>query len=99
MTDEDSILFPSLTVCKDEMLTVPDKVPGLQQKEGETELSVEEVRVWFKEKTLSISQLVKFLSVRDGYDFCILDLASPFLMNSFNIVIFQVLRFIKNSLS
>ena len=47
MTDDGSILFPSITICKNEMYNIFDK--GLIRKLETWELSVENVRSWFRE--------------------------------------------------
>ena len=62
MTDEGSILFPSITVCKDEMYTRWDG-EGLFTYLHSGEVSVEEAGGWFKNNTLSRTDLIKFVSV------------------------------------
>ena len=46
LTDDGSILFPSITICKDEMY---DKATGLIKKLQSGELEVEDASTWFRE--------------------------------------------------
>ena len=62
MTDEGSILFPSITICKDQMYNKEEQ--GIMSKLQSEDLSVEEARAWFEARTVSRSRLVKFLRVR-----------------------------------
>ena len=50
MRDEGSILFPSITICKDEMFTSEGAfLPKLQSGE----VSMQDARSWFKNRTWS----------------------------------------------
>ena len=65
MTDDGSILFPSITICKDEMFeNVNDSDRGLLQRLKSGEISPENARSWFRNKTFSRAHLVKFLSIK-----------------------------------
>ena len=60
-SDSGSILFPSVTVCKDQMFTkYEDLFPTLQSGS----VAVEEAGLWFKERTLSRSRLVQALTIK-----------------------------------
>ena len=61
LADEGSILFPSITICKDEMYNV---YGGIFSRNKSQELSLEETKLLFKKRTLSQRQVVKFLSIR-----------------------------------
>ena len=54
MTDEGSILFPSVTICKDEMY---DYYSGLMNHLTSGELSVGNASSWFREG-LSLSKII-----------------------------------------
>ena len=58
MTDEGSILFPSVTICKNEMF---DNFDGLIKKLQTNETSVKNARFLFRNSTFSRTRLVKFL--------------------------------------
>ena len=63
MTDDGSILFPSITICKDEMfdnVKYSDRGLLTRLQSGE----VESARSWFLNRTFSRARLVKFLSVK-----------------------------------
>ena len=61
MTDNGSVLFPSITICRDEMFSVyTDLIKSLQSGE----LEVGQARDWFESSTSSRSELVRMLSVR-----------------------------------
>ena len=62
MTDEGSILFPSITICKDQMYNKEEE--GLMNKIKSEDLSLAEARAWFEARTFSRSELVKLLSAR-----------------------------------
>ena len=65
MTDDGSILFPSVTICKDEMFDserYSDR--GLMTRLQSGEVSSENARSWFRNRTFSRSRLVKFLSIK-----------------------------------
>ena len=65
MTDDGSILFPSITICKDEMFeNVNDSDRGLLQRLKSGEISPENARSWFRNRTFSRARLVKFLSIK-----------------------------------
>ena len=65
MTDAGSILFPSMTICKDEMFdSVKYSDRGLLTRLQSGEVSVENARSWFLNRTFSRARLVKFLSVK-----------------------------------
>ena len=65
MTDEGSILFPSITICKDEMLDdVKYFDKGLLKKIQSGEVSTENARTWLRNRTFSRARLVKFLSIK-----------------------------------
>ena len=67
LTDPGSILFPSVTVCKDEMYSRWEE-GGLLSKLKSGDLSVEEAGTWFQTNTLSRSEVVKYLSVNTMED-------------------------------
>ena len=63
LSDPGTILFPSITVCRDEMFSSyrdGDLIPRLQSGQ----MDVTEARAWFEAETFSRSRLVKFLSAR-----------------------------------
>ena len=65
MTDDESILFPSVTICKDEMFDneiYSDS--GLLSRLQSGEVSAENARSWFLNRTFSRERLVKFLSLK-----------------------------------
>ena len=65
MTDEGSLLFPSITVCKDEMFKdaiYSDR--GLLPRLQSGEVSTENASSWFRNRTFSRARLVKFLSIK-----------------------------------
>ena len=65
MSDDDSILFPSITICKDEMFDnsiYGDN--GLLQSLQSGEVSSENASSWFRNRTFSRGRLVKFLSIK-----------------------------------
>ena len=65
MTDDGSIRFPSITICKDEMFenaNYSDR--GLLPRLKSGEVSPENARSWFKNRTFSRARLVKFLSIK-----------------------------------
>ena len=65
MTDEGSILFPSVTICKDEMFDNDVYIEsGLVSRLQSGEVSAENARSWFMNRTLSRVRLVKFLSLK-----------------------------------
>ena len=65
MTDAGSILFPSITICKDEMFdSVRYSERGLITRLQSGEVSPEIARSWFLNRTFSRAHLVKFLSVK-----------------------------------
>ena len=65
MTDAGSILFPSITICKDEMFNnVKYGDRGLITRLQSGEVSPENARSWFRNKTFSRARLVKFLSTK-----------------------------------
>ena len=58
MTDDGSILFPSITICKNEMY---DHFKGLIKRLQSNEVSIENARSLFRNRTFSRTRLVKFL--------------------------------------
>ena len=65
MTDGGSILFPSVTICKDEMFDnerYSDR--GLITRLQSGEVSSENASSWFRNRTFSRGRLVKFLSMK-----------------------------------
>ena len=62
LTDDGSILFPSITICKNEMYNIFDK--GLMRKLETGELSVENAKPWLRNRTFSRQNLVRFLSIK-----------------------------------
>ena len=62
ISDEGSILFPSITICRDQMYNTWEL--GLVSQLQSGDLAVEEARAWFKARTVPRSGLVKFLSAR-----------------------------------
>ena len=65
MTDNGSILFPSITICKDEMFenaNYSDR--GLLPRLQSGEVSTENARSWFRNRTFSRAHPVKFLSIK-----------------------------------
>ena len=62
LTDDGSILFPSITICKNEMYNIFDK--GLIRKLETGELSVENAKPWLRNRTFSRQNLVRFLSIK-----------------------------------
>ena len=65
LRDEGSILFPSITICKDEMFdnlkhTNRGLLPSLQSGE----VSSENAKSWFRNRTFPRARLVKFLSIK-----------------------------------
>ena len=58
MTDDDSILFPSITICKKELF---DHFKGLIKRLQTNEVSVENAGFFFRNRTFSRARLVKFL--------------------------------------
>ena len=71
MADSGSILFPSVTVCKDEMydnFEFSDR--GLLSRLQSGEVSSENARSWFRNRTFTRARLVKFLSIKtvEGYN-------------------------------
>ena len=64
-TDAGRILFPSITLCKDEMFnSVRYSERGLVTRLQSGEVSAENARSWFRNRTFSRSHLVKFLSIK-----------------------------------
>ena len=65
MTNDGSILFPSITVCKNEMY---DDVKyfngGMLKRIQSGEVSSENAKSWFMNRTFSRDHLVKFLSIK-----------------------------------
>ena len=62
MRDEGSILFPSITICKDEMYN--NRLGGgLFTRLNSGGLLVEDAGAWFRNRTVSRSELVKLLSI------------------------------------
>ena len=61
-TDEGSILFPSISICKDEMYDKEEE--GILSRLESGGLSVEDARQLFEEKTFSRSRLVKDLRIK-----------------------------------
>ena len=69
-TDAGSILFPSMTLCKDEMFdNVKYSDRGLLSRLLSGEVLAENAKTWFLNRTRSRKQLVKFLSVRTAEGF------------------------------
>ena len=65
MTDEGSILFPSVTICKDEMFdNLKYSNRGLLPRLRSGEVSAGSARSWFRNRTFSRGRLVKFLSLK-----------------------------------
>ena len=65
MTDEGSILFPSITICKDEMFENERySNRGLLTRLQSGEVSSEDARSWFRNRTFSRARLVRFLSIK-----------------------------------
>ena len=65
MNDDGSLLFPSITICKDEMfVNVKYSDRGLLTRLQTGEVSAENARSWFVNRTFSRSDLVKFLSIK-----------------------------------
>ena len=65
MTDDGSILFPSITICKDEMFdNVTYSERGLLTRLQSGEVSAENASSWFLNRTFSRARLVKFLSIK-----------------------------------
>ena len=65
LTDEGSILFPSITICKDEMfLNVKYANRGLLPSLQSGEVSPENAKSWFRNRTFPRARLVRFLSVK-----------------------------------
>ena len=65
MTDDGSILFPSITICKDEMfLNERYSDRGLITRLQSGEVSPENASSWFRNRTFSRARLVKFLSIK-----------------------------------
>ena len=63
MTDEGSILFPSITICKDEMFdNEEESIIGLLTQHQE--VSSDFAKSWFRNRTFSRGRLVKFLSIK-----------------------------------
>ena len=65
MNDDGSLLFPSITICKDEMFdnlkhTNRGLLPCLQSGE----VSSENAKSWFRNRTFPRARLVKFLSIK-----------------------------------
>ena len=58
MIDDGSILFPSITICKNEMY---DHFKGLINRLQNNEVSVENARFLFRNRTFTRDRLVKFL--------------------------------------
>ena len=63
MSDSGSILFPSITVCKDEMYDSRLE-GGLFTRLNSGALLIEDAAAWFKNRTVSRSELVKLLSIK-----------------------------------
>ena len=64
-TDAGRILFPSITICKDEMFnSVRYSERGLITRLQSGEVSAENARSWFRNRTFSRAHLVKFLSIK-----------------------------------
>ena len=71
MVDAGSILFPSVTVCKDAMYdNVESSDRGLLSRLQSGEVPAENVRSWFRNRTFSRARLVRFLSIKtvEGYN-------------------------------
>ena len=65
MNDDGSLLFPSITICKDEMFVdVRYSDRGLLTRLQSGEVSAENARSWFVNRTFSRSDLLKFLSIK-----------------------------------
>ena len=65
MIDDGRILFPSITVCKDEMFdNVKYSERGLLTRLQSGEVSAENASSWFRNRTFSRARLVKFLSIK-----------------------------------
>ena len=65
MADAGSILFPSITICKDEMFNnVKYSDRGLITRLQSGEVSTENARSWFRNRTFSRARLVRFLSIK-----------------------------------
>ena len=63
MIDSGSILFPSITVCKDEMYDSRLE-GGLFTRLNSGALLIEDAAAWFNNRTVSRSELVKLLSIK-----------------------------------
>ena len=64
-TDAGRLLFPSVTICKDEMFnSVRYSERGLLTRLQSGEVSAENAKTWFLNRTFSRSHLVKFLSIK-----------------------------------
>ena len=63
MRDSGRILFPSITICKNEMYNSSKGISSRLQS-GPGSGSAEAARLWFGEKTFRRSQVVKFLSIK-----------------------------------
>ena len=65
MTDKGSILFPSITICKDEMFdNVKYANRGLLSSLQSGEVSSENAKSWFRNRTFPRARLVRFLSIK-----------------------------------
>ena len=62
LSDTGHILFPSITVCKDEMYTSREE-GALFTRLDSGHLRVEQAGEWFKARTFSRGELVKYLSI------------------------------------
>ena len=65
LTDNGSILFPSITICKNEMfVNATMRHRGLITRLRSGEISPENAKVWLRNGTVSRTDLVKFLSMK-----------------------------------
>ena len=72
LTDDGSILFPSVTICKDEMFDNGKYANrGLLSSLQTGEVSAENAKSWFRNLTFPRARLVKFLSIKtvEGSDY------------------------------
>ena len=64
LTDDGSILFPSITICKDQMFDNEINNRGLLTMLQSGEVSSANARFYFKNRTFARTRLVKLLSIQ-----------------------------------
>ena len=65
LTDNGSILFPSVTICKNEMFVNEEYFDrGLITRLRSGEITPETAKAWLRNGTVSRTRLVKFLSMK-----------------------------------